>query len=299
MKIKNLKRRLSSGQIILMDGGTGSEITVRGVKTTLPLWSAGALLTSPEVVKQIHKDYIESGAQIIITNTFRTTERTFKKANLENQAGKATVLACKLAKFAINESGKQVWLAGSIAPLEDCYSPHLVPPIKDLEKEHLENAKNLQKGGVDFILLETMISIDETISACSAAQKVGLPLAVSFCCNGKGQLLSGESLREAVLKIEKYQPLFISLNCMPPKTITNVVKKLRKITDIPLGAYAQGDGEVDEKEGWVGGEGARAIESYIEEVKEWVKSGVQIIGGCCGTNQEYLKVLAKLNINKP
>lgn len=298
MNIKKLRESLDKNQLIFMDGGTGSELTARGVKTTLPLWSAEALLTHSEVVKQIHKDYIDSGAQIIITNTFRTTERTFKKAKLGGQAKKATILACKLAKEAVKESKKEVWVAGSIAPLEDCYSPNLVPPLNELKKEHLENAQNLELGGVDFILLETMIRIDETISACEASLKVGLPLAVSFCCNEKSQLLSGESLAEAVSVVEKYNPLFVSLNCMNPKTITKVIKTLRKITTLPIGAYAQGDGEIDAINGWVSG-GVEVIDGYLKEVKSWIKSGAQVIGGCCGTNPEYIQSLTNTMMSAP
>lgn len=290
MSINKLKNLINKGQIILMNGGTGSEITARGVETTLPLWSAKALFTHPNVVKQIHRDYIDSGAQIIVTNTFRTTERTFKKANLKNKARKATLLACRLAKEAVKESGKEIFVAGSIAPLEDCYSPDLVPAVEELGKEHLENAKNLKSGGIDLVLIETMISIREVISACESIQKVNLPLAVSFCCNSKGQLLSGESLKDAVYAVEKYKPLFISLNCMPSKIITKVIRKLRKLTDLPIGACAQGDGRVDGDQGWIGG-GSQAINAYLKEVREWIKSGVQVIGGCCGTNPEYIKKL--------
>lgn len=291
MDINKLKDLLNKGQIVIMDGGTGSEIGRRGLKTTPPLWSAEALLSHPQAVKQIHRDYIEAGAQIIITNTFRTTKRTFKKINKQDQAKIAAILACKLAKEAAAESGKKVWVAGSLAPLEDCYSPHLVPPLKDLKKEHLENAKNLKIGGVNFILLETMIKIDEVVSACEAARKVKLPLAVSFCCNVRAQLLSGESLEDAVEVVEKFNPVFISLNCMPPKIITKVIKSLRKITNLPIGAYAQGDGEVDDQQGWVG-VGGKTVNSYLKEVKKWVKSGAQIIGGCCGTSPEYIKRLS-------
>lgn len=293
MDINELKDLLNNGQIVIMDGGTGSEIAARKVETTLPLWSAQALLTHPDVVLQIHKDYINAGAKIIITNTFRTTERTFRKANLKNQAPKATILACKLAKQAVSESGKEVWVAGSMAPLEDCYSPNLVPPIKSLKKEHLENAKNLKKGGVDLILIETMIKIDEVVSTCQAVEKVGLPLAVSFCCNSEGELLSREKLADAVVAVEKYHPLFISLNCMSPKIITKVIKRLRKTTNLPIGAYAQGEGKIDDRQGWIGGT-ASAVNSYLKEVRKWIKMGAQVIGGCCGTNPEYIKRLSSL-----
>lgn len=292
MNIIKLKKLLSEGKIVLMNGGTGSEITARGVKTTLPLWSAQALFTHPDVVKQIHRDYIDAGAQIVVTNTFRTTKRTFKKAGLTDyQAKKAVMLACKLAKEAVKESGNAVIVAGSIAPLEDCYSPRLVPPLKDLKKEHSENVQNLKKGGIDFILAETMISINEVISVCQATNRVGLPLAVSFCCNAKGELLSGESLQDAVEKVGQYRPLFISLNCMSLKSITRVAKKLRKITDLPIGICAQGDGEVDDNQGWIGG-GTKAVNDYVKEARKWKKIGVQIIGGCCGTNPEHIKKIS-------
>ena len=293
MDIDRLKDQLNKGRIIIMDGGTGSEITTRGVKTSLPLWSAQALLTHPKVVKQIHKDYIKAGAQIIITNTFRTTKRTFKKADLENKAQEVTILACKLAKEAAFGSGRKVWVAGSIAPLEDCYSPHLVPSLRDLKKEHLENAKNLKKGKVDFILLETMIKIDEVVSACEAARKIKLPLAVSFCCNDRAQLLSGESLEDAVEVVEKFNPIFVSVNCMPPETISKVIKKLRRITKLPIGAYGQGVGVVDGDQGWVS-KGENSTRSYSQYAKEWVENGAQVIGGCCGTNPLYIKKLSSL-----
>ncbi|MCL5784791.1 MAG: homocysteine S-methyltransferase family protein [Patescibacteria group bacterium] len=91
--------------------------------------------------------------------------------------------------------------------------------------------------------------------------------------------------------IATYGPLFISLNCMPPRIITKVVKKLRKLTDLPIGVYAQGDGGVDDVQGWTGG-GVKAADSYLKEAQKWIKSGVQIIGGCCGTNPEYIKNLS-------
>ena len=217
-KIKNLSRRLKNKEIIIIDGATGTEIQRRGVKTTLPLWSAKALLTNPNVIKDIHKDYILNGADIIITNTFRTTVHTLKKANLENKATQITILACKLIKEAIKEAGveKEIYIAGSMAPLEDCYSPELTPQKNELEREYLSLAKNLKKGGADFLLLETMITIKETLAAIKAVKKVKMSFAVSFCCNEKNQLLGGESIKLVIRKIEKYNPLFIGVNCIQP-----------------------------------------------------------------------------------
>ncbi len=292
-KIKNLNLRLKKKEIIIIDGATGTELQRRGIKTTLPLWSAKALFTHPDAIKNIYKEYILDGADIIITNTFRTTNHTLKKVNLGDKASKITILACKLAQQAINETrvGREIYIAGSMAPLEDCYSPELTPQKNELEKEYLELAKNLKKGGVDFLLLETMITIRETLAAISTATKVKMPFAVSFCCNKNGQLLGGESLKTTLKKIEKYKPLFVGVNCIQPELATQLINVLASITDLPLCVYANGYGKPDDDQGWLFS-GKAEVNKYLNEAKKWVKSGAQLIGGCCGTTPEYIKQIA-------
>lgn len=277
-----------------MDGGTGTEILRKGIKTTLPLWSAGALLTHPKVIQQIHEEYIEAGAKIIITNTFRTTRRTLQKANIEGRAEELTILACRLAQDAVNKVKPihEVYIAGSIAPLEDCYSANLTPNDVELEKEHLEHAGNLKKGGVDFLLVETMITIKEAVFALQAAQKVGLPIAISFCCNDKFELLSGDSLKDAVKAVIKFDPLFLSINCTSATSTSKIMKKLRTLSDTPIGAYANGEGEQDDGQGWKF-TGNITPDKYLDFAKGWIKVGVQVIGGCCGTSPEYIKLLSQ------
>jgi S-methylmethionine-dependent homocysteine/selenocysteine methylase len=130
----------------------GTEILHRGVQTTLPLWSAEALLTHPETVQRVHEDYIEAGAQIIITNTFRTTRRAFAKLGIADKASAATILACQLVKQAIEhvKPKHEVYIAGSMAPLEDCYSPELTPSNQELMEEHALYAQDLKSGGSTF-----------------------------------------------------------------------------------------------------------------------------------------------------
>lgn len=293
-RIENFKKGLKKGQVFILDGAVGTEISARGEKTPSPLWSADVLLKNPTLVKQIHKDYIKAGAQIITTNTFSTTERTFKKVGIKGGGKKATLIACNMAKQARQETHKDdVLIAGSMAPLEDCYSPNLVPSDEELEREHLEYAKNLKLGGVDFILAETMISLREIKAVCEAVKKVGLPIAVSFCCDKNGNLLSREKLKDAVYLVEKYNPLFLSLNCMSLDLISKALKKLRKATLLPIAVYAQGDGEPEDEEGWRF-KGNNEPEIYSKYARNWLKNGAFIIGGCCGTNPEYIKRLSAL-----
>ncbi len=291
-----LKKRLAAGEHMVMDGGMGSEIEHRGISTTLPLWSAEALLTHPDVVRQIHEDYIRAGAEIIITDTFRTTRRAFSKKNIADNAATATALACKLAQRARQtvQSNVEVYVAGSIAPLEECYSPELTPPQREIEVEHDELVAQLKQGEVDFILLETMITSREALSGVRAAQENDLPFAVSFCCNDKFELLGGEPLQEVMRKIEQFEPIFIGVNCVSIDIATKTVKKLRELTDLPISVYAQGDGGTDEDLGWKIVEEKPIKKAYLQAAEQWLADGAQIIGGCCGTTPEYIKDLRQL-----
>lgn len=292
---RQLQKRLRRGEKILMDGGMGTEILRRGLPTTLPLWSAEVLLTHPEIVQQIHEDYINAGAEIIITNTFRTTERAFAKGDIADKAHDTTVLACQLVQRAVEQAKPRhpVYMAGSMAPLEDCYSPELTPSPEDLRKEHYAYAKDLVEGGVDFLLLETMITLQETMAAVLAADQLDFPFAVSFCVNQQGKLLSGEPLEQAVQEVEVYEPLFIGVNCVSPEVATQILRELRKMTDVPLSVYAQGDGAPDDKQGW-GFTEEKNRAHYVEHAKQWIEAGAQVIGGCCGTNPAYIERLREI-----
>lgn len=288
-KIEKFKKKLKNKEKIVFNGAMGTEISARGIKTILPLWSASVLLETPEIVKKIHIDYINAGAEIIVTNTFRTQKRTFEKVGIENEARAATLLAGQLAGEAVKESGNDdVLIAGSVTTLEDCYRPDLIPSNEDLEIEHLDHAQNLKDGGVDYLLIETVNTIKETLAAIKAAKKVELPFAVTFVADDKGNLLSGEKIEDAVKAVENHNPLYIGLNCMTIDAIAKSLPHILKSTSVPLSLAAQGDGVPDDIEGWRF-EVKNPEDQYLNQAKNWAKSGVQIIGGCCGTNPSYIK----------
>jgi len=291
----SLQDRLERGELLIMDGGMGTEILHRGVPTTLPLWSAEALLTNPETVQHIHEDYIKAGAQIIITDTFCTTRRAFAKQGIADKARDAAILACQLARQAIAhvQPEHEVYIAGSMAPLEDCYSPELTPSTQELLEEHALYAQDVKAGGVDFILIETMITLRETLAAIQAARQVAMPFAVSFCTNEHGALLGGESLPDVVQAINQYDPLFLGINCVAPSTATKSLRIVKSVTHKPLSVYAQGAGAPDDTQGWQF-TGENTLDNYILSAKLWRKEGIQIIGGCCGTSPAYIEQLCKL-----
>lgn len=294
-KSQHLKKRLANNEMIIMDGGMGTEILRRGIPTTLPLWSAEVLLHHPEIVQHIHEDYIRAGAEIIITDTFRTTRRTFAKAGMVDTAMEMTLLACTLAHMAIESTkpNHEVYIVGSVAPLEDCYSPQLTPTQQEVAKEQNELISDLKNGGVDFILFETMITLRETLSGIHAAQRHDVPFAVSFCCNDQGELLSGEALKDVIPQIEEHKPLFIGINCISIANANNRVQQLRSLTDLPIGVYAQGNGDADDDQGWQFVEKEKQV-AYLLAAKQWRQDGAQVIGGCCGTTPSYIQELSAL-----
>ncbi|MEP6471421.1 MAG: homocysteine S-methyltransferase family protein, partial [Acidobacteriota bacterium] len=151
----DFRSRLRNGAPILLNAATGTEMQRRGADTRLPLWSARALVDAPDLVLEIHREEIAAGADVLTANTFRTHRRTLAKDRLGERSRELTALAVHLARNAAASSGRDVLVAGSQSPLEDCYRPDLIPEDLALEREHREQAESLAAAGVDLILLET------------------------------------------------------------------------------------------------------------------------------------------------
>jgi len=298
-----LARLFGSRQPAILDGAMGTELARRGENTGLPLWSAGPLETSPDAVRKIHADYIAAGADIITTDTFRTTGRTFARAGLPDRSAALTVRAVSLAREAREAAGnREVLIAGSIAPLEDCYHPERVPPDAALRVEHAELAGRLADAGADFLLIETMGTAREAYAAAEAARATGLEFVISFLCTPQGALYSGEPLAGAVDRIVPLRPAAFSVNCVSPGFMETALASLRAALRVPAGARATPVGLYAN----VGTPGGEEImdnsQSMTEDVgpKEyaafadgWARAGVAFIGGCCGTTPEHIRAVAR------
>lgn len=280
--------------VLLLGGACGTEIQRRGVPTPLPLWSAAALETHPDVVREIHADHVRAGARLITANTFRTDRRTLAKVGRGAAARDLTKLALRLAREGVGRAGPQrpVLIAGSIAPLEDCYRPDLVPDAGTLRLEHAVKVGNLVAAGAPLALVETMNSVREAVTALEACRAGNLPALVSFVCREDGALLSGESLAEAARAVRALEPLAILVNCCPPDTAARAVAILVDSTDLPVGAYPNGGGQPDTEQGWSwkGGVGRWRWGRGMARV---LAAGGRLVGGCCGTTPEHVRALAR------
>jgi S-methylmethionine-dependent homocysteine/selenocysteine methylase len=294
-----VRERLRNRTPLVLDAAMGSDLDRRGLPTTLPLWSAIGLLERPDLVRRIHLENLVAGADIITTDTFRTTAHTLRKAGIDPaRAPDLDALAVRLAVEARSEAGRPAaWIAGSIAPLEDCYLPTFETPPEIALAEHRAQAGNLAAAGVDLIMVETMPTVAEAEIALRAAVETGRPATVGFVCAmpDRGEpvrLLSGETLSDAVARVSPLAPAAIFVNCAAPPVITAALRELRELTALPIGAYAN-VGHVDDERGW-SPDGGITGKQYAEHAAEWISLGARVVGGCCGTHPEHTAALRRL-----
>ncbi len=299
---------LSRGEMVLLDGGVGTEIYRRGV-----YWRSNGIERNPDIVRQVHADYIAAGADGITTNTFQLTRRSYLNLfhdiehmrhigpeGLENKAGILVRRAVELALEARERTGssaaKGVAIAGSVSPLQHCFRPELAPPNDELRTEHGETVQQLKEAGVDFLLLETMNNIREAVVACDVARTTNLPFWVSFAVREEGKLLSRESIADAARAVEPFGPDAILVNCGPIEDITLALSELAGATRRPIGCYAH-IGRYNPPS-WKHGFFPHFVETekvppekYLSAARQWAAMGAQIIGGCCGTTPAHIQAL--------
>lgn len=288
-----LAARLKAGPPVLLDGAMGTELEGRGMASDLPLWSCRALCDNPGIVEEIHRDYTRAGCEILTANTFRTQRRTLARAGIGPRARDLTALAVGLARNAIAQSDRRIWLAGSAPPLEDCYRPQKVPDDAALEREHQEHAENLERAGVDLIAVETQNTIREAVAAAAAARAAGLPFFVSFVCGPGARLLSEEELDQAVEAVMEYGPLCVGVNCVAPSQVASCLPVLEAATrdrnpDVVFGVYANlGSPEA------AGYSEACSPEEFAALALESLSHGARLLGGCCGTTPDHMRALGQ------
>lgn len=280
---------------LVLSGGFGTELRRRGVPTPLPLWAAAALGDDPDAVRRLHADYVRAGADVVTANTFRTDRGTLERAGLSAGARALTKRAVELARegVAAARRSRGILVAGSIGPLADCYRPQDVPADEVLRVEHGLRVGDLVAAGVDFVLVETMNSRREALAALGATHAAGVPAAVSFVCDGRARLLSGEHLAGAVAAAEVFEPLAVLVNCCAPPNATLALERLRAATERPVGVYANGRGHPGGDQGWVFRGGTRDG-TYLRFVRRWLTMGARLVGGCCGTTPRTVRRIARL-----
>lgn len=323
-----ITERLSAGETLLLDGGTGSELQRRGAnvlagaKDRLKAWSATANIEFSDVVQQVHKDYLRVGADIIISNNFWTIPSRLDTIGLRNRWREYARAAGENALAARNEGNPEAYVAGGIAPptmqtLADV-------PIPDVEhmgavafrKENADHAKLLADIGVDLILAEYVGFIADCVAAVDACAEAGLPVFLGvrhIGPDGKMQYNDAlgrrrqaeESLSDLGIALKNHPVNAVLLMCSHPEAISRGLPVLRESFDGPIGGYPNlgynPTGPLVDRPmltNQLPSDGRDIFQTrnyspsrLAEFASEWKQMGAQIIGGCCASGPEHIMAM--------
>jgi S-methylmethionine-dependent homocysteine/selenocysteine methylase len=283
--------------VTLLDGGMGQELSRRSSRKVTPMWSADIMLNEPILVRDIHREFIESGARVITLNTYTATPQRLKRENELDKLTKLHQQAMSVAQEAIQLAQRDdVLIAGSLPPLVASYRPDVSLSFEESLATY-RHLIELQSPASDLFICETMSSITEARAACTAAVESGKPVWVALTVSDDypEQLRSGELLKDALQVLDSFDIQATLLNCSQPEVISTCWPLLNT-GQRKIGAYANGFVSVDELSP---GDTVEKLEmrqdmspqQYAEHAMGWAKNGASIIGGCCEIGPAHIKAL--------
>lgn len=296
-----LMTRVRAGEPVLIDGATGSEALRRGAPRLANGWSGGAVTTHPDIVRDIHLDYIATGAEMIASCTFATGRNILEDAGVPEQFEAVNRRATELAVEARRASGADgVVVAGAISNWS--FSGDR-PSLEVLHANTVRQAEIMRDAGADLISLEMMVDIERMTTTLDAVSEVGLPIWVGFSVGPEeGHPLAelatpvplryGDLVSDAVAVAAGYDLVDAMFLMHSDVRLTEAgLGAIASVWDGPLGAYAHAavvvDGEFDHDD-------VISPEEYASYVPSWQAAGATVIGGCCGIGPDHMRLVADL-----
>ena len=278
-------RERIKNEILVCDGATGTMLYTKGIYINRCF--EGLNLSSPELVKEVHRDYVKVGVDLIETNTYGANRFKLGPHGLESQMDKINQRGAEIAR---EIAGDRVYVAGSIGPIGRTLEPMGHIPISEAKESFSLQAKALVQGGVDLFILETFANLNEILVAIESVREVSdLPIVAQVTVSGSGTTIFGNSPKQ-IAEVLSQQPVdVIGLNCsIGPKETLDVIQQLRAATSLPVSAQPNA-GNPQSVEG-------RTIymttpEYMAEFASRMIRSGVNMIGGCCGTSPAHIKAI--------
>jgi len=293
----------------ILDGGMGQELLNKGLKPKGTLWSAHALIDENchQLVIDAHLDFINAGAEVIVTSTFTARRNRLIQNDCEKYFEKINIKAIELAQKARDISKKNVLIAGGLPNQKQTYTADLGKDLNTIKKNFYDQAKVL-KNGIDFYYLDVMSSGLECEIALETIESFNLPVLVGVHLRDNGLLPSGEKIEDIVKKYKNKNWLGIIMACISPQAYEAVADVLKKI-DIPYGFKLNAFKKIPvgytvaSKDAWgnagnpntVLGKNTELNESkFYDYVKKFMENGATILGGCCEIRPSHIKEISKL-----
>ena len=310
---QNVFKRLADGEVVVIDGGTGTQLQAEGVPMDDEIWSARANLEHSDVVQSVHEAYIRAGAEVIIANTFAANRAALEPGGLGTQVAEANRSAVRAALRARDAAAERaVAVAGSMSSFcsiamhgrgTDGHGGGAGEPGAASEDPRFpslanfrEQAALLADAGVDLIALELMEAPGYGRAAIQAATETGLPVWLGIApvrlddgsLGTDPELGSGLSFTELVAQLATPGLAAVTVMHAKPDVAPEAIGVIRKYFTGPIGVYAEsGDWAAPN---WVFN--GLSPDEYVLEADSWVSQGAQIIGGCCGVGPGHIRVLA-------
>ncbi|MGR5065259.1 homocysteine S-methyltransferase family protein [Photobacterium sp. DNB22_13_2] len=289
-------------KVTILDGGMGRELKRIGAPFSQPLWSAQALIESPEYVCQAHQRFIESGAEIIIANSYACVPFHLGEALYASDGPRLACEAAAIAQSTVAKSDREVRVAGCIPPAFGSYRPDLFNPVEAVGI--FTSLFCVQDPYVDVWIAETISSLEEFEVIQAVLSDTNKPCYYAFTLDdteGEGRLRSGEPVSKAAKRVCEVGGAGIFFNCSVPEVMEQAIKEAKAVTDgfnadIEIGAYANNFTPI--KSDHQANDTLQAVRElspsdYVGFAKRWYQAGATTIGGCCGIGPEHIHALVK------
>jgi homocysteine S-methyltransferase len=279
--------------VIKLDGGLSTALENNGNKLTTSLWTGELIRTNPAQITKAHLDFINAGAQIIITSSYQLSYTGCgARGWSEDETNQAFIASTQLAENAVIESGKSVKLAASVGPygasLADGseYKGNYGVSKQVLKDFHAKRLEILISTSPDYLALETMPDTFEVEVLLDLLTDCPIPFWISYSCKEGNQTNAGQDFQSAVDLAQS--AMAVGINCTKPELITDLLRSAK--SDKPYVVYPNSGRIWDaENKVWTG---SAAIGFSDELVSQWIKAGAEIVGGCCGIGAAEIEQLA-------
>ncbi len=284
--MKNFREILESDGVFVFDGAVGTMLYDKGVYINRSYDELN--LTAPDLVREVHSEYVKAGADVIETNTFGATRHRLQAYGLENKLREINIAGVKLAREA---AGEKAFVAGAVGPLDlriEPYGPTSFDEAKEMFKEQIAA---LLEGGVDLFVLETFSDLSEIKQAINAVKELSdLPIVAQMTIQTDGSTIFGASAEVITQRLDEYGADVIGLNCgVGPTHILTALEKMRGVTTKKLAAQPNAGLPRDVQ----GRQFYMCSPEYMSKfAKRFIKAGASFIGGCCGTTPQHIKLIS-------